>query len=119
MRCARAEHALGAIPLGRAWCSAPSQPHRPPHSPTVAPPPSCVPEVFLEEEIFVAEESDEITLVVEPSLVVDTSKTSCLISTMGNSRFPIPTPDLPDIACFVSYPESGFNYSDLVLDPTR
>ncbi|XP_006654490.2 protein OCTOPUS-like [Oryza brachyantha] len=36
------------------------------------PPPPCVPEVFL-EEIAMAEESDEITPVVEPILVVDTS----------------------------------------------
>ncbi|XP_062231532.1 protein OCTOPUS-like [Phragmites australis] len=37
------------------------------------PPPACVPEVFFEEEIAVAEESDEITTVLEPVLVVDTS----------------------------------------------
>uniref|UniRef100_A0ACD5T9C0 Uncharacterized protein n=1 Tax=Avena sativa TaxID=4498 RepID=A0ACD5T9C0_AVESA len=37
------------------------------------PPPPCVPEVFLEEEIVIAESSDEITPVVEPILVADTS----------------------------------------------
>ena len=37
------------------------------------PPPACVPEVFLEEEIAVAEDSDGIVPVAEPVLVVDTS----------------------------------------------
>lgn len=41
--------------------------------PPQPPPPACVPEVFLEEEIAVAEDSDEIVPVAEPVLVVDTS----------------------------------------------
>uniref|UniRef100_A0ACD5TFX5 Uncharacterized protein n=1 Tax=Avena sativa TaxID=4498 RepID=A0ACD5TFX5_AVESA len=36
-------------------------------------PPPCVPEVFLEEEIVMAESSDEITPVVEPISVAETS----------------------------------------------
>jgi hypothetical protein len=38
------------------------------------PPPACVAEMFLEEEIAVAEDSDEIVPVMEPVLVADTSE---------------------------------------------
>lgn len=63
--------AFGAFPASSSAAAAALasevQPQPPP------PPPPCVPEVFLEEEIAMAEESDEITPVVEPILVVDTS----------------------------------------------
>lgn len=40
------------------------------------------------------------------------------ISGKETSRYLVPIPALPDIACSVSYPESGFNYPDPVLDPS-
>ncbi|KAL6620334.1 hypothetical protein ACP70R_035473 [Stipagrostis hirtigluma subsp. patula] len=64
--------AFGAFPASSsaaaAALAAEVQPPAPP-----PPPPMCVPEAFLEEEIAVAEDSDEIVPVVEPVLVVDTS----------------------------------------------
>ncbi|KAL5202240.1 hypothetical protein ABZP36_013192 [Zizania latifolia] len=65
--------AFGAFPASSsaaaAALAAEVQAPPPPH-----PPPLCVPEVFLEEEIAMADEFDEITPVVEPFLVVGTSE---------------------------------------------
>lgn len=61
--------AFGAFPASSSAAAAalPAEFHQLP------PAPPCVPEIFLEDEIVMAESSDEITPVVEPVLVVDTS----------------------------------------------
>ncbi|XP_062180858.1 protein OCTOPUS-like [Phragmites australis] len=64
--------AFGAFPASSSAAAAALAAEVQPH-PQPPPPPVCVHEVFLEEEIALAEDSDEITPVVEPVLVVDTS----------------------------------------------